>query len=202
MDDLRNQLALLLADRHSAETRAFYLRLLSYIERRARTVWRSCYRDLLSAEEIEEVVADVLQKLMTKALARFRGETLGELFSFVRTVTDRCIWHRAQRVLRERAALEGEGAEEARSWQGRIAEPMALLEVVPDVPLNEADQSFLVDLLRAASKAEYARQHGVSRAAVTQRVQRIQGRISALAPKQQKAVDAWLQMAARGVLEE
>ena len=29
-----------------------------------------------------------------------------------------------------------------------------------------------------------------------------QGRISALAPKQQKAVDAWLQMAARGVLEE
>ncbi|MCB9761094.1 MAG: hypothetical protein H6739_14740 [Alphaproteobacteria bacterium] len=202
MTDLRNQLRLLLADRHAPETRAFYLRLLRYIDQRARGVWRRCYADLLSAQEIEEVVADVLQRLMTKALARFQGETPGELFAFIRTITDRCLWQRAQRKLRERTALEGEGGDEALSWFARIDSPERVVEHVPDMPLPDRDQAFLMDLLRASSKAEYARQHNVSRAAVTQRVQRIRGRIDALRPREQEAVDAWLRLAARKALDE
>lgn len=202
MSELRTLLQQVLADRHAPEARTFYVHLLGTIDARARSVWRSCYADLLSSEEIDEVVADVLQRLMTRALARFRGDSQPELFAFVRTVTDRCVWHRAQRKLRERRVLRTEAPELSAEWMsggaGGASEPD--MEHLQQIPLNERDQSFLVDLMSAASKAEYARQHNVSRAAVTQRVQRIRERIDALRPNEQEAVDAWLHVAARHVL--
>lgn len=202
MTELRTLLQQVLADRHAPEARTFYVHLLGMIDGRARSVWRSCYADLLSADEIDEAVADVLQRLMTRALARFRGESQAELFAFVRTVTDRCVWHRAQRKLRERRVLRQEAPELSGEWMsgGAAVADEPDMEHLSEIPLNARDQEFLVELLSAASKAEYARQHGVSRAAVTQRVQRIRERIDALRPREQEAVDAWLHLAARQVL--
>lgn len=197
MNDLQLQLRSLLANRHGPETRAFYEQLLGYIDRRARLTWRSCYRDLISEAEVEEAVAEVLKRLMCGALVRFRGESLGELFGFVRTITDRCIWRLAQKRLRERNVLEGDGQEHAEDWFGTVRGPAELVEHVPDVPLSDTDQAFLVALLEAESKVEYSRRNGVSRAAVTQRVQRIRRRISQLEPRDQGAVDAWLRVQAR-----
>lgn len=201
MTDLQQSLRGVLANRHTPETRAFYEKLLSYIDRRARLIWRSCYRDLLSQAEIDEAVAEVLKRLMCGALARFRGETLNELFGFVRTITDRCVWRLAQKKLKERDALEGEGREHAEDWYGTVRHPEALVEVIPEVPLAEADQDFLQKLLEAESKVEYSRRHGVSRAAVTQRVQRIRRRIAKLDPEQRRTVDAWLHQQARAHLQ-
>ncbi|MCP4808428.1 MAG: hypothetical protein GY913_06030 [Proteobacteria bacterium] len=197
MTELQKNLRLLLADRHGPETRAFYGQLLGYIDRRARLTWRSCYRDLISEAEVEEAVAEVLKLLMCGALTRFRGESLGELFGFVRTITDRCIWRLAQKNLRERRVLEGDGAEAAEGWFGTVRGPSELVDHVPDVPLSEADQAFLIALVGAESKVEYSRQNGVSRAAVTQRVQRIRKRIAQLEPRDRGAVDVWLHMQAR-----
>lgn len=191
-----------LVDRHAPEARAFYAHLLGGIDARARSVWRSCYADLLSPEEIDEVVSDVLQRLVRNALARFRGDTEGELWAFVRTVTDRCVWHRAQRKLRERRLLRSDLPALDAEWLsgGSATGEEPDMEHLQAVALNERDQTFLVELMDAASKAEYARRHNVSRAAVTQRVQRIRERIDALRPREQEAVDAWLHVAARQVL--
>lgn len=200
MSELQLQLRGLLADRHTPETRAFYERLLTYIERRSRQVWKSCYPDLLSGAQVDEAVAEVLKRLVSGALIRFRGETLNELFAFVRVITDRCIWRSANKVIRERKALDGEGAEAAESWHYAARSPDEVVEHVPHVPLNDADQAFLKALLQAESKVAYSRAHGVSRAAVTQRVQRIRKRIEKLEPKDQRAVDAWLHVEARAHL--
>lgn len=197
MTELQDQLRGLLADRNTPETRAFFEKLLSYIDRRARVVWRSCYADLLSESHIEDAVGEVLKRLVTGALNSFRGESLGELFAFVRTVTDRCIWRAAHKVLREREVLKGEGGKEAESWFEHAGPSPHSVEHVPDVPLSQKDQDFFSALLQAESKVEYSRRHGVSRAAVTQRVQRIRRRISELPVEQQGAVDAWLVQQAR-----
>ena len=200
MSELQAALQLLMADRHSAEARQFFERLLRYIEARAGSVTRTAWSDLLSPEEVEEVVAEVLKRLMTGALTRFRGDSLGELFAFVRTVTDRCVWQRAQRRLRERRLLQGPASEEVLAWFGEDAMPQEIIERVPEVPLNEADQGFLRELIASSSKAEYARRQGVSRAAVTQRVQRVMARIEALSPKDQAAVASWMRLTARETL--
>ncbi|MFT5582668.1 MAG: hypothetical protein ACI9VR_000244 [Cognaticolwellia sp.] len=197
MTELQEQLRGLLADRNNQETRAFFERLLSYIDRRARTVWRTCYADLLSEPQVEDAVGEVLRRLVTGALSSFRGESLGELFAFVRTVTDRCIWRSAHKVLREREVLQGPGGREAETWFHHGGPSPETVEHVPDVPLSQADQDFFSALLQAESKVEYSRRHGVSRAAVTQRVQRIRRRISELPEDQQSAVDAWLMQQAR-----
>lgn len=197
MTDFQHSLRLLLADRDTPETRAFYEKLLGYIDRRAHMVWRSCYRDLLSEAQVEEAVAEVLKRLITGALASFRGETINELFGFVRTITDRCVWRLAQKAIREREVLEGDGGEAALGWFGTVRHPEEIVEVIPEVSLSETDQGFLVALLEAESKVEYSRRHGVSRAAVTQRVQRIRRRIERLEPQERHTVDAWLSMQAR-----
>lgn len=197
MTEFQSSLRLVLADRNTPETRAFYEKLLGYIDRRAHLIWRSCYRDLLCEAQVEEAVAEVLKRLITGALASFRGETLNEMFGFVRTITDRCVWRLAQKVIRERDVLEGDGGEAVLEWFGTVRHPDELVEVIPEVSLSEVDQGFLLALLEAESKVEYSRRHGVSRAAVTQRVQRIRKRIERLEPPQRRAVDAWLSMQAR-----
>lgn len=197
MTDLRHQLRLLLADRHTPETRAFFEQILKYAGRRAHAVRRNCYADLISPEETDEGVAEVLRRLITGALARFRGETMNELFAFVRTITDRVVWRIAQNKLRERASLDGAGGEAALGWHVASSDSAVEVEFVRDVALNEVDQEFLRALVESESKVEYARRHGVSRAAVTQRVQRIRSRIALLEPQQQGAVEVWLRLEAR-----
>lgn len=200
MSEMQVTLNLLLADRNGPEARAFLERLLIYTDQRCRSVGRACYRDLLSDQELEEVVAEVIKRLLTGALARFRGDSLGELLAFVRTITDRCLWQRAQRSLRERRLLEGPVGDELREWHSDRLSPEPMPDLLAEVPLSDQDQEFLRELVVAMSKAEYARRHGVSRAAVTQRVQRVRARIDALNARDQAAVNAWLHVTARDVL--
>jgi hypothetical protein len=199
MSPLSDQLRDLLADRHTPEARATFELLLGYVERRVRaTAWRCC-RDVLGEAQLEEVVSDVLLQLMTGALARFRGESVPELLGFVRTVTDRSLWRAARRVQREERAIDVDPANVER-WSAAFPSPDALLQAVPDLPLSADDELYLRGLLQAGSKVNYANEAGVSRAAVTQRVKRIQTRISQLPESDRLAVDTWLEHTAHQVL--
>jgi len=161
-------------------------------------VVRHAASDLLPASEVEEVVADVLLQLVTGALNQFRGETIGELMAFVRTVTDRRLWRVIKKRVKDKRMMES--LEPEGSSREAALRPDQLIRIVPDLPLSEADEAYLTALLQAGSKAELARRKSLSRAAVTQRVQRIQKRIKALEPSDQLAVDAWLEHTARQVL--
>ena len=199
MTELTYQLQDLLADRHTPESRALFELLLRYVNRRVRSAaWRCC-RGVFGESQLDEIVSDVLLQLMTGSLARFRGETIGELLAFVRTVSDRSLWRAARKVQRERDAIR-EDERSIRTWNAEIAGPDELVHLVPDSPLSPEDETYLRGLLAAGSKVAYAREQGVSRAAVTQRVKRIQNRISKLADREQDAVDAWLHHAAHEVL--
>jgi DNA-directed RNA polymerase specialized sigma24 family protein len=198
-DDLRPQLRLLLCDRRAPEARALFEVLTRYAQRRVSIVSRHCGNALADSEQ-EEAVGDVLLQLMQGSLAAFRGETLPELLGFVRTIADRTTWRMIRRRDRERNLLQSDGTM-VEDWSADLPRPDAHLEVVPQSPLAETDQAYLLDLLKAGSKAEFARRSGVSRAAVTQRVQRIRNRISELAPMARMAHDVWLKQAARRTLE-
>lgn len=198
-EDFRARLRALACDRHSSDAREVFEILSRYAHRRVAVVSRHCGQ-LLSDGEQEEVVGEVLLQLMQSSLAAFRGETLPELLGFVRTISDRTTWRTVRRRDRERALLQTD-SDLVEDWTASVPRPDAHLEVVPDSPLPEVDQSYLRALLAAGSKAEYARRSGVSRAAVTQRVQRICGRIAELTPMARLEHDVWLNQAARTVLE-
>jgi hypothetical protein len=200
MQDFQPQLQQLLANRRSPEARALYLSILRYVERRVQAVWRQRYRDLLSQTDLEEVVADVGMRLMTGALARFRGHTSAELYAYVRTISDRSLGRAVRKRLRERDTINEMGVEQAISMLGSLPSPDSA-EVVASCPLNTRDRDYLLRLMAAGSKAEYARQHNQSRAAVTRMVQRIRARIDALEPDAQLAVDVWMHQQARDILE-
>ncbi len=195
--DVRGGLDALLADRNAAEARALYLRLARYIDGRVGRLAQSRYGDVLAVADRDEAVGEVLLELMNGALAGFRGESLGELLSYVRRITDRCVWRAAHRRIRERDALDGEVGEIVAEWHARVPSPDALVHMVPECPLAEEDEAYLRQLLAAGSRAELARQAGVSRAAVTQRVQRIKTRIARLPEREQSAAEAWMRHAAR-----
>lgn len=201
MSDLQRSIQQLVADRHSAEARALYGTLAGYIERRVNGVARHAGPDLLSACEREEVVADVLYQLIAGSLSQFRGESIGELIAFVRTVSDRTLWRRLKRKAREKRSLRDDRIEIER-WSNQAPRPDDLVHLVPDLPLPESDEAYLRALIEAGSKAELARRQGLSRAAVTQRVQRIRKRIGKLEPQQKLAVDAWLEQVAREALTD
>jgi len=201
MNPFKDELAILVADRHSAEARAFFTWLLRYVERRVGTVGGRLYPDLLHPSELEETSAEVLVQLVSGGLARFRGESMNELVAYVRTIADRAVCHRVRRRLLERRTLDERGVDLTFSWSARILDPFEAIRQVPDCPLPQTDMDYLVELLRAGTKGELARRQGVSRAAVTQRVQRIQARIRALAPMERAAAEAWLEHSARQVLE-
>lgn len=201
MSAFRDELSLLLADRHSPEARAFFAWLLRYVERRVTTVGSRLYPDLVQPSELEEITAETMVQLVGGSLARFRGESMNELVAYVRVIADRAVCHKVRRRLLERRTLENRGAELAASWTGRLDDSADLVRQVPDCPLQSSDMDYLTALLRAGSKGELARRQGVSRAAVTQRVQRIQARIDALAPRDRAAAEAWLEHAARQVID-
>lgn len=199
--DVRRHLRLLLANRRSPEAMALFELLSRYTHRRVGAVSRRCGSALAHSEQ-EEVVADVLLQLLQGSLATFRGETVPELMGFVRTIADRTSWRTIRRRDRERTLLQTEAAEFVEDWSARMPAPDAHGERKADSPLPDADQAYLMSLLEAGSKAELARRAGVSRAAVTQRVQRIRSRVSDLASDARIRHEVWLNQAAHRVVSE
>lgn len=197
--DVRRQLRLLLSNRRAPEARALFELLTRYVHRRVGAVSRQC-GGALSMSEQEEVVADVLVQLLQGSLASFRGETVPELLGFVRTISDRTSWRTIRRRDRERALLQSEAVELVEDWSARLPAPDVNSERVASSPLSASDQAYLVSLLEAGSKAELARRVGVSRAAVTQRVQRIRNRVAELAADARIQHEVWLTQAARRVV--
>lgn len=197
----RRQLHLLVADRSSPEAAALFQLLLKYVHRRVYNVSRVCGNALTDTQQ-EEIASEVLLQLMQGALARFRGETMAELYAFARTIADRSSWRAIRRIERERNLLQGAGAEIVEGWNAHVERPDNAFEFVPDSPLSQTDQQYLRDLLEAGSKAELAHKAGVSRAAVTQRVQRIRARVADLAPVDRMAHEVWMHQAAREALEQ
>lgn len=195
-DAFRDQLQRIAANRHSPEAAALYKVLFDYTNGRIR---RISPRLRLSTCEQEEIVGEVLLQLMMGGLASFRGNSLPELLGFVRTITDRFAWKRVRSRDRERVALDSAGVDGMDSWTGQAPASPADVELHVDSPLEDKDQSYLLDLFRAGSKAEYARRAGVSRAAVTQRVQRIKDRIADLAPGERMAHEVWVGHSARAI---
>lgn len=198
MSDFQTTLRGMLADRHGLEARALFLTLSRYVEGRVRWFGKVRASDLFGDADLEEIVAEVMLQLMVGSLAQFRGDSLPELLGFVRTVTDRCLWRTAKKRIGEKRALENESvAEVLRDRHSAPRRPDELVLLLPESPIDSKDQDYLNELFAAGSKAEYARQAGVSRAAVTKRVDRIRSRIDAMAIDQRAAAEAWIESAAR-----
>jgi hypothetical protein len=171
--------------------------LLKYVDGRVQRVTSLRYSDLFSSDELEELVGEVVCKLMSGALARFQGDSMPALYAFVRTITDRTVNEAAHRRIREQSAREQLQTERLIS----LGEPAPALEVrVDEVPLSESDQAYLTELLLAGSKAALAHSKGQSRAAVTRMVQRIRARIEELPPDERLAVEAWMHQVAHRAL--
>lgn len=197
-DEFRRRIRLLSARRSCPEAAALYDVLIRYAHRRVLTVaQRSGARVPRSRQE--ELVGEVLLQLMDGSLARFRGGSLAELLGFVRVIADRLTWRAVKSVEREGRHLRQSGAETVREWSADSLHPSDV-EYEAVSPLPEADREYLLRLLAAGTKAELARKAGVSRAAVTQRVQRIRARIQALTEGDRMAHDVWIHRSARVVL--
>ena len=199
--DVRKCVRLLLANRRSMEAMELFKGLTRYTHRRVASVSRHC-GGALSPSEQEEVVADVLLQLLQGSLAAFRGETVPELFGFVRTIADRTTWRTIRRRDRERMLLQNEATDVVEDWSARLPAPDLNGERIASSPLSPSDQEYLLSLLRAGSKAELARRAGVSRAAVTQRVQRIRNRVAELDSDARIQHEVWLSQTARRVVAE
>ena len=197
--EFRRRLRSLLSDRTTVESAALFDLLLRYVHKRVLRVTSRCGNKLVHSRQ-EELVGDVLLQLMDGGLARFRGDSLPELLGFVRTIADRATWRAVRGAERERATLEGVDRETLRGWTATLEAPDAV-ELDVDTPLDERDQTYLIELLRAGSKAELARRADVSRAAVTQRVNRIRARIDALGSQERMAHQVWMERKAREALE-
>lgn len=195
--DVRGAVDALLTNRRSPEARALYLVLAKYIDRRVSLVARNRYSDLLPRPVQEELIGEVLLELMSGALSNFRGSSLPALLAFVRRICDRTSWRHAQKRIRERDALDGEIGDEVRGWMATLKRPDADVMMVPESPLDERDTAYLLSLLESGSRSQHARREGVSRAAVTQRVQRIRNRIEQMSDQEQAAAEAWFRDAAR-----
>ncbi|MCB9780041.1 MAG: hypothetical protein H6742_15860 [Alphaproteobacteria bacterium] len=196
-EDLRRGIRLLLADRHAPEAREMYLRIAKYVHQRVQRRCTGRYAGVLGSAEQEELVGEVLYQLIGGALARFQGETVASLLAFVRTVTDRTVGHAARARIRERDTLDSDAAREIEDWSAELPSPERCVHVVPDSPFDDKDEQYLEELFAAGTKAELARTQGVSRAAVTQRVQRIRTRIERMEPHEQQRAEAWLEHLAR-----
>lgn len=190
--DIRTVLDTVLADRRAPEARALFLTLSAYVEKRAGQRVRARYADILGASEVEEAVGEVMVELLSGALAQFRGDTLASLLAFVRCITDRTVWRVAQRRLRERTLIHGAAAEAVTSWGAPAeVEPVELASAA-DCPMAPADMEYLRAILEAGGRARYAETAGVSRAAVTQRVQRIKARLEQMSAEELERAEAWM----------
>ena len=95
--DIRPALEQLLGNRHTPEAKGLYTTLARYTHRRVEITATRRYGDVLAPVDREELVGDVLLQLMSGALVRFRGHSVGELLAFVRTISDRLVGHAARR---------------------------------------------------------------------------------------------------------
>jgi hypothetical protein len=191
--NIRAALDQLLANRHTGEARALYTTLARYAHRRVENIARRRYSDILAAPDREDLVAEVLYQLMCGALARFQGTTTGELLAFVRTISDRHVNHAAHKRIRERNTLAGEVGDTVRAWMSREPSPDETVRMGVECPLSEEDAQYLTSLFVSGSRADLARTRGISRAAVTQRLTRIKGRIDALPRRQQSDAKVWIE---------
>ncbi len=201
MEDLQRNIRHILANRHSADARAFWETLLKEIERRVRYVQQSRWSDVLRSTETEELVGDVLFDLMQGGLARFRGESIGELYAFIRTICERKVARAAQKRIRERKHVDYKAdlTFDDRTVPAK-AEASEIQGWEVNSPLPTKDQAYLTELLKAGSKAELARRKGVSRAAVTQRIQRIHVKLQELGEQARLEHRTWLQRQAESVI--
>ena len=196
--NIREALDQLLCNRHTPEARGLYLTLARYAHRRVETTSRRRFSDVLASADREELTADVLLQLMSGALARFKGETVAELLAFVRTICDRLVAHAAFKRIRERDTLAGEVGDQVRQWTSAEGRPDELVRLEPECPLSQDDAAYLEALFASGSRADLARDRGISRAAVTQRIARIKSRIDNLSSFEQSAAKAWIEnLAAR-----
>lgn len=193
LTSIRPALEELLSNRHTIEARGLYTTLARYAHRRVERTARRRYNDVLSAPDREELVAEVLYQLMSGALARFQGHSTGELLAFVRTISDRHVNHAAHRRIRERDTLAGEMGDTVRGWVGKEPTPEESIRLVPDCPLSKDDEDYLIALFRSGSRADLARDRGISRAAVTQRLTRIKSRIDSLPHTGKSDAEVWIE---------
>jgi hypothetical protein len=191
--DIRASLDQLLANRHTPEARGMYMTLARYTHRRVDLTSGRRYSDILSKVDREEIVGEVILQLMSGALGRFQGSTVAELLAFVRTISDRMVGHAARKRIRERNTLAGEMGDEVRSWMGQQAAPDQAVRMNQVCPLTEEDADYLTALFAAGSRADLARDKGISRAAVTQRLNRIRNRIDAMPSKHQINARNWVE---------
>ena len=193
LPSIRPALEELLSNRHTVEARGLYTTLARYAHRRVERTARRRYNDVLSAPDREELVAEVLYQLMSGALARFQGHSTGELLAFVRTISDRHVNHAAHRRIRERDTLAGEMGDTVRGWVGKEPTPEESIRLVPDCPLSKDAEEYLIALFRSGSRADLARDRGISRAAVTQRLTRIKSRIDSLPHTGKSDAEVWIE---------
>jgi DNA-directed RNA polymerase specialized sigma24 family protein len=191
--DIRVALEQLLANRHTPEARGMYMTLARYTHRRVDVTSGRRYSDILSRVDREEIVGEVILQLMSGALARFKGNSVAELLGFVRTIADRMVGHAARKRIRERNTLAGEMGDEVRSWMGKETAPDHSVRMNQICPLTEEDAAYLTALFGAGSRADLARDRGISRAAVTQRLNRIRNRIDAMPPKHKSHARNWVE---------
>ena len=195
--NIRGPLDELLCNRHTPEARGLYTTLARYAHRRVESSARRRFSDVLTSADHEELTAEVLLQLMSGALSRFQGETVAELLAFVRTICDRLVGHAGFKKIRERDTLAGDFSDEVRGWTGRIDRPDEQLRLEPTCPLGQDDAAYLEALFASGSRADLARERGISRAAVTQRITRIKSRIDGLSTSDQEAAQDWLEDLAR-----
>ncbi len=190
---IRPALEQLISNRHTPEAKGLYTTLARYAHRRVELVARRRFSDVLGPPDREELVADVLLQLMSGALARFQGNSIGELLAFVRTICDRLVGHAAFKKIRERDTLAGEVGDHVRAWTSVEQRPDEAVRLVPNCPLAQEDADYLEALFASGSRADLARNMGISRAAVTQRISRIKSRISSLPSMKKSAAKAWIE---------
>ena len=196
--NIREALDQLLCNRHTPEARGLYMTLARNAHRRVESTSRRRFSDVLAPADREELTADVLLQLMSGALSRFQGETVSELLAFVRTISDRLVAHAAFKRIRERDTLAGEVGDQVREWTSAERRPDELVRLDPECPLSSDDAAYLEALFASGSRADLARDRGISRAAVTQRIARIKTRIDSLSTFEYSAAEAWIEnLAAR-----
>lgn len=199
MSRFQENLRALLVDRNRPEAQAFFLALMQYVDHKATALWSRRWSDVLDVSEREEVVGQVMVELLSGALARFEGETLGQLYAYVRTITERSLLASARNRLKARQLAIHPELRQAERWGTAASAPDAFTEDISDNPLSPQEQGYLIGLLQAGGQAEYARQQGVTRAAVTLRLQRIRQRVEAMQVHEQHAVHAWCERVAEQV---
>jgi|GEM_PF-6736890 len=154
------------------------------------------YRDLLSQDEVEELGADVLGELLSRALDRFEGGNDRQLYVYVRTTAHRAVSRAARRKVLDRDSvnrMRNEAPPDAPPLLGRPAQtPRLRLRPSDPLPISRDDREYIEDLLAAGGKlSSLAQARGVTRGSVTKMVQRILGRLDSLPMDDRERVGEW-----------